>query len=422
MSSRDIKIKTMRARAVNTLASTIVADAASMATHWVYSAEELATLLGDQLATPEFHETPSCPYYSPTTHTGHYASGSVSPYGEEVLAILNYMTKEKDATLTSGEGLAHAYYKWAKEFTGFKFSTVKLFEANMTKFEAEKVEQVFPKCGMSEGGHQQNNSIWHVPTIVCRYLHNPAECLAKVEEAVRVDQGYDLSVGFALCYTKMLLAAYGGASLKEAVEAGKADTLESIVKNIERAIADTTKTCDGEESDAKMLEYVDALTAEFFQEGMPDYTKKVLAKNCLYPWAFIVSLKIALDAQAMRDAQEKPEEFDVFVWAVRRNIMIGGDTCGRVALFAGLLAATGVALPVDWVKKTTQYDEIEKLAHVLLDAAEAAEPKEEEVKSKEETTAPMEETATVKVDETTKEKCEPAAEPLAEESEEVVAA
>jgi hypothetical protein len=377
MSSRDIKTKTMRARAVNALTSTIVADAACTGTHWLYKEEDLKSALGDKIATPEFLDPPSCGYYGPTTHTGHYGVGALSPYGEETLALLNYMTNEKDAAMTSGENFAQAYHKWAKDFDGYKFSTLKSFEANMDKFAAnETVTKVFPECGVGEGTHPQNNSAWRVPVVLCRYLHHLTECLAKVEETVRVDVGDTLGVDYAVSYAKMLLAACGGASLSEAVQAGKADAPEHIVKDIDRAVADTTKTGEGEESDAKMHEHAAVLSAELYKEGMPEFMKAILAKNCFFPGTFILSLKIVLDAQAVREAQEKPEEFDTLAWAIRRNIMCGGDSCGRVAVVAGLLASTGVAMPVEWVKKTTQLDEVEKMAHVLLDAAEATEPKE----------------------------------------------
>jgi hypothetical protein len=59
----------------------------------------------------------------------------------------------------------------------------------------------------------QANSIWRVPAVVCRYVHDPVLCLAKVETAVRVDQGSQVAVAYALSYTRMLLAVLNGESV-----------------------------------------------------------------------------------------------------------------------------------------------------------------------------------------------------------------
>lgn len=45
-------------------------------------------------------------------------------------------------------------------------------------------------------------------------------------------------------------------------------------------------------------------------------------------------------------------ETEGFAFAIRRNILFGGDNCGRSFLLGGLLAAAGAQVPREWEERT----------------------------------------------------------------------
>lgn len=61
-----------------------VADAATMSLHWIYDPSELKAIVKES-DHPEFFDPPHSPFYK-------YPLGSLSPYGDEALALLTSAT------------------------------------------------------------------------------------------------------------------------------------------------------------------------------------------------------------------------------------------------------------------------------------------------------------------------------------------
>lgn len=75
---------TCRERARAAMLGAFVADAATMSLHWIYDPSEIKAILKGS-DHPEFFDPPHSPFYK-------YPLGSLSPYGDEALALLTSAT------------------------------------------------------------------------------------------------------------------------------------------------------------------------------------------------------------------------------------------------------------------------------------------------------------------------------------------
>jgi hypothetical protein len=87
----------LQQRILSCLKAAFVADAASMGTHWIYSPDELASVLKNDKQQPEFHTPPSPKFYSALEFPGHYQNGQSSPYGEQLWFMTEYVATEMAA-------------------------------------------------------------------------------------------------------------------------------------------------------------------------------------------------------------------------------------------------------------------------------------------------------------------------------------
>ncbi len=336
-------------RAVNCVCSAAVGDAATMPSHWIYDAGKLSALHAASPGTPEFFAQPSCPFYNSTQFPGHYALGQPSPYGEEALALADYV-EGNGLEFTDGEGFARSLHRWVKSYSGRKNGCSKQFESNMDDLlgKGGASAHCFPACGANDA---EANSLWKVPLLAARYSRAP-DYLSKVSQAVRVHQNTDGAEEFALSFAKMLRAALDGAKLPVAVAAGRASAPPAVAAALDKALKGTIASAaqDGEQG---LRDWVAALGKAL---GTP------YATSCAYPQSFIVAVKIVMDAVTVHS--ERPET-DLMAYAVRRNLMVGGDQCGRVALVAGLVGACGHPIPAGWAERTKGLDRLAKLAAAL---------------------------------------------------------
>ena len=110
----DEEPKIDKARLAAAIKGAIVADAASMGTHWIYDPEEMKKAV-PSVDAPEFNDPPTPSFYSEKEYPGHYGSGMLSPIGEQLLFFTEYCGKEK--CVTAGH-LTVAYKKFAENYDG----------------------------------------------------------------------------------------------------------------------------------------------------------------------------------------------------------------------------------------------------------------------------------------------------------------
>ncbi|GBG34391.1 Crystallin J1A [Hondaea fermentalgiana] len=338
-STKTTKAQRRLAEAVR---GSLVADAACMGLHWIYDHKKLEELVKDHVAAPEFHEPPSCPFYNSNDFPGHYASGMPSPYGEEGLALIDYMS-EKNGNFESGEDFAKSLFEWAQNYKGRKNHATKAFEENVLQLEKDGADAWYPACGADDA---EANAFWKSVIVTARYADSP-ECKEKVEQAIRTHQNHEQSVEYGLALSKMLLAAANGKDLRAAIKEGALGDLSQQVIDKAEASAIESAADDGTE---KVVSFVTAYSNELFADGEPDMFRNVKANSCGFPQSFVVGLKLCLDTEVV--AAEREEGFDKFAYALRRNMLTGGDTCGRIPIIAGLMAAAGASVPTEWVGKT----------------------------------------------------------------------
>jgi hypothetical protein len=335
-------------RAVNCVCAAAVGDAATMPSHWIYDAAKLSMLHAAAPGTPEFLSPPSCPFYSSAQFPGHYALGQPSPYGEEALALAEHL-EGNGLELGDGEAFARSLHLWVKGYSGRKNGCSKQFEANMDELsKGGATARCFPACGANDS---EANALWKVPLLAARYSRAP-DYLSKVAQAVRAHQNTDGAEEFALSFAKMLRAALDGAKLPVAVAAGRASAPPAVAAALDKALKGTIASA-AQDGEPALRDWLAGLGKAL---GTP------YATSCAFPQSFIVAVKVVMDAVTVH--AERPD-VDLLAYAVRRNLMVGGDQCGRVALVAGLVGACGHPIPAGWAERTKGLDRLAQLAAAL---------------------------------------------------------
>jgi hypothetical protein len=139
-------------RIVDALYGAFVADAASMGLHWHYSVDELMSIL-PSFEYPEFKSPPTPNYYDSTEFPGHYGTGMLSPFGEQMLFVTEYCASRKKI---DGSDMSTAMMDWADTFGGRKDHALKQFLENMSRKDGH-----WPNCGADDNqGKYMQQSQW----------------------------------------------------------------------------------------------------------------------------------------------------------------------------------------------------------------------------------------------------------------------
>lgn len=117
-----------------------MADAACMGTHWIYDPLEMAKAV-PSLTEPEFKTPPTPSFYSSKEFPGHYGPGQLSPYGEQLLFVTEYVM---DHSTLDGAKMSQALVKWAKTFGGRPDHALSTLVQNIEN------GKVWPDCGADD--------------------------------------------------------------------------------------------------------------------------------------------------------------------------------------------------------------------------------------------------------------------------------
>lgn len=128
-------------RIVGALRGAFVADAASMGTHWIYNPVEMAAAVAS-IATPEFTNPPTPRFYSAMEFPGHYGPGQLSPYGEQLLFVTEYVAEHDDV---DGPTMSTSLVAWAKTFGGRHDHALTTVLSNI-----DEAGKVWPECGADD--------------------------------------------------------------------------------------------------------------------------------------------------------------------------------------------------------------------------------------------------------------------------------
>jgi hypothetical protein len=308
---------TTKQRALAAVTGGFVADAATMGLHWIYDGDKMQQLAAARgAAGPEFYEPPSCPFYS-------YESGALSPYGDEILPLLQDVAERGEFV---PEEFALTSYRAAKAYTG-RLNSV--FKEMVLKGDAGKK---FPE--LASPSKDLHGGI-KVPVLVARYFQDTALLLQKTREATRVHEigaeAEDAAVATALLVQQVV----AGVSIPEAIK--------SLASN-EAVSADTR---------ASVQQVVDAVQTKTF----PDATAAIahFGKPCSLPGVLQGSVFVLLTSGS-------------YVEALRANMLAGGDNCSRAIVIGAVAAAAqgGETIPEEWKQNTKVYAQVQALAQQLV--------------------------------------------------------
>ena len=193
-----------------------------------------------------------------------------------------------------------------------------------------------------------------VVPVTCLYAGKP-ELAAKVEEAIRVHQNNDVAVAFGLAASCVLEAVLLGSSLKDALdncEESRQGSLQFETNVVSEAFAKGKAA-----STSESLEELLIKTSNEMMKDQPESSfYNLAARSCKLPGAFIAPVH-----QLYVGTKGSGE--DVYVAAIRNNILGAGDTCSRAVILGAILAAATGGPPDTWVAK------VDKMSLAKIDTA-----------------------------------------------------
>ena len=345
----------IKQRIIAAVRGAFIGDAASLGTHWIYDPKVMAQTV-TSLSAPEFRDPPKPSFYSSEEYPGHYEAGMLSPYGEQLLFVTEYVadTTTNDQDLT-GSAMSEAMLDWAATFGGRPDHALTTFMENMKKPEdAGK----WPNCGADD---DQAHIYMKIVPVVSRYAGSP-EMVDKLTQAIRVHQNNEKAIAFGIVAGRLLEAVVLGAPLEEALETVQMNVAEELTSSdykddILKAFARGKRAGKDEGStktlDDVLLEVSHEIMGEE-QSASPFYD--LAARSCALPGSFIAPItllyKYATASNPIRSA---------FAPALRENILASGDTCSRAIFVGAVLGAAGVgseegalwqdAIPSEWNAK-----------------------------------------------------------------------
>ncbi|EQC34318.1 hypothetical protein SDRG_08091 [Saprolegnia diclina VS20] len=298
-------------RAAIAAISALVSDAASMPLHWIYDDSELAQRIAGK--DPAFLSPPANKFYN-------YAEGALSPYGDEIVPLLQHLA---DAPAFSAEAFSDVSLAAMQSYTDRLNGVMREFVARAA--EGKKFPHL---AGPNDDGHGLNK----VPLLVARYAGKP-ELLDVVREAVLVHQTTPLAIDVAIAGAIILEAVVvKQSSIKDAITAARSDVrVEASVQALIQGVLD----------DAVASSDVHAAVAKY-------------GKSCPLPGSFQSGLFVLLT-----DGQ--------YVSSITKNITAGGDNCGR-SIFVGAVAAAANDTPTPdaWQHKMTRFAELHALVEKVV--------------------------------------------------------
>ncbi|CAI5736803.1 unnamed protein product [Peronospora destructor] len=283
-----------RARAAVT--SGFVADAATLGLHWIYDDEKMKQLAMERgSAGLKFYDPPSCPFYS-------YKSGALSPYGDEILPLLQ------------------------DTYTG-RLNSV--FKEMVVKGDAGKKypELASPSTDL-HGGIK-------APILVATYYEDSSLLLQKIREAARVHEIGAEAENAAVATALLLQQVVQGVAISDAIKA--------LTSN-EAISADTR---------ASVQQVIDAVDAKTFSDATAAIAH--FGKSCSLPGALQGSLFVLLTSAGFVEALRA----NMLAGGdnCSRAVVIGAVTASMQG---------GDAIPAEWKEKTKVYAHVETLTEKIV--------------------------------------------------------
>ncbi len=371
-----------RDRARNCIMGAVVADAASMGFHWLYSQRRISELAPDE---PEFRAPDENDYADGAGYFAHAQKsvGDLSQYGEQMMVMLHSLVQTEGSYQKAHyTEQFRRHFGYGGEFVGYIDSPTRqtldriyrdehaaLEAVDAVTYEGDQREQhamltkVLAAAKQYEGQGFRERVEWYadampdparsrtyglalvdalaakddfpgaideqlpavskLPPLVACHIDDP-ELPTITESAIRVTNNAPRAVDFGRVCTELLKTSIQGASIGEAIEAAVA------------AGSDATR---------------ERLTSALAMDGSVRKATREFGLHC--------DLGAGIPS-VMHNLQSTTS----FTEAIRRNILAGGDNCGRAIVLGAVCGAQfgmggEAGIPLAWVNRLSKGEAIQ---------------------------------------------------------------
>ncbi|CAF0989955.1 unnamed protein product [Didymodactylos carnosus] len=320
-------------RIKGSILGSLVADCAATPLHWVYDGTIVAKAVGKHKTEPEFHPDYISKYYHPEP-------GSLSTYGEENLALLNSLAGANKFDIEN-------YKQKIRElFTNPKYE--KKGSERPVGYLNKCIRHFLSTNGSSTPDDDQANCYAKIPPLVCLYAGHP-DFIKIITDCIKVTQSDQIALDYGLLAARLL----------EKILLCDDDNI-----NIENIMQELAKE---DQLFSKTLEQIDSVTEEnTLHKLIPILSSEdssailQLGNSCHLPGNFELSTYFIRSL----------ENNDNYKSRIRRCIVATGDNCSRILFIGSCLGAINglKGIPDEWINKTKDYKQYEKLADSIVDA------------------------------------------------------
>ncbi|MCW8327309.1 ADP-ribosylglycohydrolase family protein [Photobacterium sp. SDRW27] len=291
------------------LMGALVADAASMGTHWIYSPERMKQLVG--LPHFPFIEPDARHYEGVDSYYAHdkLTAGELTAYGEWVALYIRLLGREDTGTLTIQQHILE-YFGPGGEFIGYIDSPTKALLLTLFSLPPED----WPDDSGCED--DQNPALCAVPALVALKL--PSEELEQeIERIVGITHQDESALQCAKAFSSALNEALRSRRMEPVLNVLKIKSPEDIRDKIEQV-----RLLSGDVND---LSHVLAIVNQ----------------------ACHLADSLPMAAWILQNSESYTE-------AIMKNILVSGDTCGRGILIGALAGACygfgdEKGIPISWL-------------------------------------------------------------------------
>lgn len=295
----------------NLVLGALVGDAASLGLHWIYDQPRIKTLAGD---SPEFFASSAKHYEGVPSYFAHplKSTGDQTQYGEQLMVLLRSLGAKNghyDQHSYNAEFIAH--FGYGGTYCGYIDHATRATLNNLAGGNTETA---------SGADDTQLPAISKLPALIA--AHQEEHAIA----AIRTTSNTDIAEIYGLVAVAMLCAARDGANVEVVVRQGIEAADPSIRPALEAACAATHLGCEDFTANVGM--------ACELASGLPSVMHTLLSTSS-------------------------------FKTAIRRNILAGGDSCGRAILLGGVLGAVH-GTPEDWLAHLNHLSVTNNLLNALI--------------------------------------------------------
>ncbi len=277
-----------------------IADAAALGFHWLYDPDRIAECAGGD---PAFREPDAADFdgYKGVFVHGRKSAGDLSQYGAQLrLAVQSMAASEGIFDVAEFQDRFAAYFDAGGDWCGY------IDKATRGTLQNLRAEMRTPS-GVED---DQLPAVARLPAVMA----NDAILGGDIDAAISVTSTGSTAATWGPVAASLLRAAYGGASPKQAA----GDVVSRLPRDIAEALHFETDETD---------------TVVFAGQ---------VGRACPLPQAIPVIFHIC------RHARTYPE-------AVTRNILAGGDSCGRALILGAVFGAAygfqGCGIPASWLAR-----------------------------------------------------------------------